>query len=414
MSVRILAPLRRLAGGPGLCRGALALALALALPLVAADEGARQEQIRGTRAQLRQLRHEREQLKSNLERYAGKAETTLAEIESLTQLVRDSKRRERELLRLRDDLLREQAVRERRMEEIRARIAAAKARIGANLRNVYRLSKVEEAASLIMLALHKTYFKDTAYLSRLTRLDREALAGYHALTGDLAQAEEEARRALEEQTAVMETLISEQAQLVESQRVLLAVLADIRRNQQLSEAYLKELDQSMTGMEATLAKLEAEPPPEHSLDSLPDPASLKGRLPPPVAGTVIAAFGRQDPRFALKKFQRGIVIAVAEGAPVAAVAAGKAVHAGPFRGYEELVVLDHGRGLFSVYGHLEQLSLQRGAWVEAGAVLGRATYQSIDNGYSVYFEVRTQGAPEDPLAWIEPGRLTLAESAARD
>lgn len=400
---------------PGLGRIlAAALALALALPLFAADDGVREEQIRGTRVQLKQLRHEREQLKENLERYAGKAETTLAEIDSLVKLVRDSKRRERELQRLRSDFLRDRADRAKRIDRLLGQIALAEARIRANLRNVYRLSKVEEAASLIVLAQYKTYFKDTAYLSRLTRLDREALVRFRMLTVELAEAQAEAQRALEEQALVIETLLAEQAQLVESERVLRGALEEIRRNQVLSAAYLKELDESMTGMAATLAKLETAPPPERTVDAPPDPATLKGRLPPPVRGTVIAAFGRQDPRYALKKFQRGIVISVVEGAEVHAVAAGKVVHAGPFRGFQELVVLDHGGGLFTVYGHLEKVNLPRGAWVDAGAALGLATYQPIDEGYSVYFEVRVQGTPEDPLIWIEPGRLTLAESAAQN
>ena len=244
---------RRLSRRAGARALGWALVLGLALPLFAADDLPRQEQIIGTRAQLKQLRHEREQLKANLERYEGTAVTTAAEIGSLTQLVRESKRREQELLRMRQQLLQERAERGRRVERLHRQIAGAEARIRANLRNVYRLSKVEDSASLLVLARNKTYFKDAAVFARLTRLDREALARYRALTEELAQAQEEAQRALQEQTAVMEALVAEQAQLVESERTLRESLKELRRNQKLSEAYLQELDRSMTGMEATLA-----------------------------------------------------------------------------------------------------------------------------------------------------------------
>lgn len=399
---------------PLVAAAALALLGAMAAPLWAADDEPREDRIRNTRVQLKQLKHEREQLKTNLERYAGAAQTTLAEIQGLEQLVREFKRRERELQSLRRTILEERKARARRIERLKANSAAAERRIQDNLRNVYRLNKVEEAASLISLAQYRTYFKDLAYLSRLTRLDRNAILHHRELTADLVHAQQEAERALEEQTAVMESLLAEQAQLVESERALRNALKDIRRNQQLSEAYLAELDQSMTGMEATLAKLEADPPVERAVAALPDPATLRGRLPTPVPGTVVAAFGKQDPRYALKKFQRGIVIHVTEAAEVHAVAAGKVVHAGPFRGYQELVVLDHGGGLFTVYGHLERVTLQRNAIVEAGAALGFATYQPIDEGNSVYFEVRVQGTPENPLTWIEPGALSVADSARQE
>jgi septal ring factor EnvC (AmiA/AmiB activator) len=136
-----------------------------------------------------------------------------------------------------------------------------------------------------------------------------------------------------------------------------------------------------------------------------DPEALRGKLPPPVQGQVVAAFGRRDPRYALNKFQRGIVIRTGAEAQVTAVAPGRVVHAGPFRGYQELVVLDHGKGLFTVYGHLTDLRVQREARVPAAARLGSATYQPIDGGYSVYFELRLNGKPDDPLQWLQPGAL---------
>jgi septal ring factor EnvC (AmiA/AmiB activator) len=369
----------------------------------------RGDQIRDTQQQLRQLRHEREQLRKNLDSYAENAKNTLAEIEALTAAVRDSRRRVRELEQLRHDLLRERATRAEKLETLRARTARAETRIRQQLRDAYRLTKVEATASLVALAEDKRFFKNTAYLSLLTRLDREALAGYQALAKELSAAQTEAQHALEEQAAVLDSLLAEQAQTGESERALRQALAEIRRNQTLSQAYLQDLDHAMTGMETTLAKLESEPPAERTTENLPEPDALKGTLPPPAAGRVIAAFGKQDPRYELKKFQRGIVIAVAEGATVQAAGGGKVVHAGPFRGYEELVVLDHGHGLFTVYGHLEALTARKGIWVERGQALGRATFQAVDNASSVYFEVRVKGTPEDPMRWIVPGSLSMAD-----
>jgi len=96
---------------------------------------------------------------------------------------------------------------------------------------------------------------------------------------------------------------------------------------------------------------------------------------------------------------------VPEAAAVHAVAPGRVVHAGPFRGYQELVVLDHGKGLFTVYGHLEELRVERGSFIAAGSPLGAATFQPVNNVYDLYFEIRLKGKPVDPLQWLKPGSL---------
>ncbi len=167
-------------------------------------------------------------------------------------------------------------------------------------------------------------------------------------------------------------------------------------------------------MEAALVSLERKSRESGPPVPLPDPGTLRGRLPPPSRGRIIAAFGEQDPRYALKKFQRGLVIRVAEAARVSAVAPGRVVHAGPFRGYQQLVVLDHGHGLFTVYGHLEKLRIKRGGWVRAGARLGEATYQPIGGAYDIYFEIRMNGKPVDPGGWLRPGSLEgLPRTAAK-
>ena len=167
-------------------------------------------------------------------------------------------------------------------------------------------------------------------------------------------------------------------------------------------------------MATAIERMEARRKPAPAVPDPVDPKTLEGTLPAPVSGRVVAEFGRQDPRYALKKFQRGIVIRVAEDASVHAVAAGMVVHAGPFRGYQELVVLDHGQGFFSVYGHLERLAFERGESVQAGDALGRPAYQPVGEGYDVYFEVRLHGKPQDPELWLKPGSLGKPQASGQN
>jgi septal ring factor EnvC (AmiA/AmiB activator) len=86
---------------------------------------------------------------------------------------------------------------------------------------------------------------------------------------------------------------------------------------------------------------------------------------------------------------------------VRAVHGGTIASAGPFSGFGNLVILDHGGNNFTLYGDLSSLAVTRGDVVEAGAELGR-TGQGPGTATGLYFEVRIDGRPVDPLQWLKP------------
>jgi septal ring factor EnvC (AmiA/AmiB activator) len=84
---------------------------------------------------------------------------------------------------------------------------------------------------------------------------------------------------------------------------------------------------------------------------------------------------------------------------VRAVHDGAVAHAAPFEGFGTLVILDHGGGGFSLYGHLADAAVAAGAPVERGAVVGRAG-RNPEGVNALYFELRIDGQPVDPLQWL--------------
>jgi septal ring factor EnvC (AmiA/AmiB activator) len=101
--------------------------------------------------------------------------------------------------------------------------------------------------------------------------------------------------------------------------------------------------------------------------------------------------------------RRGIEIAAAQGSPVRAVHAGTVAHAAPFSGFGNLVIVEHGNRAFSVYGYLDELPVPRGGRVEAGAVIGTVGLDPAGQA-ALYFELRVDGEPVDPLQWLEGPR----------
>ncbi|HEY3449343.1 MAG TPA: peptidoglycan DD-metalloendopeptidase family protein [Myxococcales bacterium] len=130
-------------------------------------------------------------------------------------------------------------------------------------------------------------------------------------------------------------------------------------------------------------------------------AKRKGKMPYPAKGHIEVAFGKVlNPKFNTVTFQKGLDLRASEGSEVAAVADGKVVHAGAFRGYGNLVIVDHGDGYHTLYAHLATLAKAVGDEVEGGQALGTVGDTGSLKGAYLYFEVREKGKPVDPKEWL--------------
>lgn len=127
----------------------------------------------------------------------------------------------------------------------------------------------------------------------------------------------------------------------------------------------------------------------------------KGVLDWPVRGTIVETFGRhRHPKFDTWTVSNGIALAVPLGTPVHAVYAGKAVYAQWLAEYGNLVILDHGDGMLSLYAWLQGVLVRPGEPVAVGAAIGAAGYGPGRDEPGVYFEVRDRQKAMDPIAWL--------------
>lgn len=125
---------------------------------------------------------------------------------------------------------------------------------------------------------------------------------------------------------------------------------------------------------------------------------LRGQLHLPVRGELIGRFGAQ--RAEGGTTWKGIFIRAAGGSDVRAVASGEVVFSDWLRGYGNLLIIDHGSDYLSVYGNNDSLLKEVGAAVKGGDVVASvgAGGSSADSG--LYFEIRHQGRPLDPMQWV--------------
>jgi septal ring factor EnvC (AmiA/AmiB activator) len=125
---------------------------------------------------------------------------------------------------------------------------------------------------------------------------------------------------------------------------------------------------------------------------------LKGRLHVPVRGQVTERFG--SPRADSGLSWRGLFIEAPAGREVKAVAAGRVVFADWLRGFGNLLILDHGDGFMSLYGNNETLMSQVGEPVRSGDTVATVGSTGGNTASGLYFELRYQGKPFDPLGWL--------------
>jgi murein hydrolase activator len=127
----------------------------------------------------------------------------------------------------------------------------------------------------------------------------------------------------------------------------------------------------------------------------------KGVLDWPAKGTIVETFGRhRHPKFDAWTVSNGIAVAVPLGTPVRAVYGGKAIYAQWLAEYGNLVILDHGDGMLTLYAWLQAVSVHPGDPVPAGGDIGLAGYGPGRDEAGVYFEVRDRQKAQDPVAWL--------------
>lgn len=222
---------------------------------------------------------------------------------------------------------------------------------------------------------------------------RDALVEQERLTA-ARRAEAERQEALAAETGLR------RAEAAERREAFRATLGAIRGERQLHERAAEEAEAQGRKLAAFI---EALPPSREGNAPYTGFAALRGHLPRPAGTRIEVGFGKVvDPRFKTVTVQKGVDIAARRGEPVVAVAPGRVAHAGWFKGYGNLVIVDHGEGFHTLVAHLASMTAAAGEEVEAGAVLGTVGDTGSLKGAYLYFEIREHGRPLDPKAWLAP------------
>jgi septal ring factor EnvC (AmiA/AmiB activator) len=288
-------------------------------------------------------------------------------------------------------------------------------------RRLLSLYKAGELGALRMFFSAESFpqmAENIRYMSSILENDKKIFTEYNIKIEELRRLKLSLEQDMARKERIKAGISRKKREIEEEKDKKFAYLVKVRQDRKGYETSLKELQSNASRLQSMIARLEAlsrrklssrhgkqgsrlKPLPE--LPPVPDRgfASQKGRMALPVRGDIVETYGKhKHPEFNSYTFSKGLSIAAGAGTEIKAIYDGSVIFADYFKGYGNMVIVDHGGGYFSLYAHASRITKKVGAEVARNETL--ATVGDVDSarGPILYFEIRFQGKPVDPAGWV--------------
>jgi murein hydrolase activator len=396
-------------------RAVLALAVSTSLLVASIASGQARKGEDSISAEQRKLQQTERQLREERRKAAearARESSVLAELEVIDKRLAD---KQREIARLDARMKRAasdvQSLRSE-VQQLETQRAGQQAALARRLRAMYKVH-VQGGALPLLLAGDDPTARAAAvrHLGSLASLDARLIQEYRGTSDRLQdrRGREEARQ--RDLAGLRADAQREQAEVDADAAKRRILLAKVRDERAYHERMVGELTEAARRLEAFIRDLQAKqrrlakiPPPSKPGTETPPAVgfgTLRGRLPWPTDGRVVSAFGAQvHPRFGTRTFRNGVDIEAGEGRDVAAVFGGHVVYTGWFKGYGNLIILDHEHEYYTLYAHVADILVKEGDDVKQGQRIGTVGETGSLEGPRLYFEVRFEGKPQNPEQWL--------------
>lgn len=347
-------------------------------------------------ADLERLRGEIAQLQAQLGKAQQRTRSLAGELAATSLQLRLQERRVQEAHTARTLAADRTAAIEAEVGTLERRLVTVRQDLRGRLAGLYRLGRAGYLRVLLALAPGQQVLPAMRQLRYLARRDGELLQTFHD-TRDRLAIEQGAltveRQRLEEWVRQEEQRRAGLAKVRARQATLLARAEDERKSLESRSGTLAERAQKLSNLLAFLYGRSAGSDPSGEAIQ-----GFRGVLDWPAAGRVTVPFGpRLDPRYGTRVPHHGVDVATSPGDEVRTIFPGTAVFAAPFQGYGPTVIVQHAGRAFSLYAGLALLRVEPGGVLSLGEPVGVA-------GDSLYFEIRIDNRPEDPLLWLREQR----------
>ena len=349
-------------------------------------------------AELKQLRQRIASLQQELDTVRGR-------YDSLRKELRRTERRIGSLNRKLRQLDGELGKQQEKMAELRLRakklqqsVADQRRYLSGQIRASYAMGRQEYLKILLNQESPSTVGRVITYYDYLNKARTERIESLSRTIRELDQVRSELAVQTDRLRALREQQAREKSELEASRSERRKVVYQLK-------AEIKDKDQSLSGMMRDEQELKALIRAlSEALEDIPaEPGnrkpfgSLKGKLRWPTKGPLVVSYG--SPRKLGKLKWQGVMIGAGGGQEVRAVSHGRVAFADWLRGYGLLLIIDHGDGYMSLYGHNQSLYKETGDWVEPNEIIATVGDSGGQDSPGLYFEIRKDGQPTDPVRW---------------
>ena len=346
------------------------------------------------RAELNEVQSQMQKMQDRKERARQKAEAASESLEEIQTSLNQLQVQARDLQGKRDALQAKINDNQIKLAQKKAEVEKRKKIYSKRLREIYINGQINYLDVLLgakdfgdfssrMYLLQKIISSDIEMLTQLQKAEAEVKARQDQLDAQMkdiktTQAELEAKRA--------------RAKKLKEQRSYMLYKAQEEEQQSQSEyERLLAISENITAM---LRNME-------SGGSSSSGGGGTGRFIWPCHGTITSYFGwRTHPVFGTTKYHSGMDIGVDYGTPILAADSGTVIYSGWLGGYGYAVMIDHGSGLVTLYGHNQALNVYEGQYVTKGTCIAYAGSTGYSTGPHCHFEVRLHGEVTEPLNYL--------------
>ncbi|MCA9792892.1 MAG: peptidoglycan DD-metalloendopeptidase family protein [Candidatus Eremiobacteraeota bacterium] len=361
------------------------------LVLLTAGALARPDEIDSTRQKIHSVHEKIHGAREDLQ-VANEREKQMSRKLAATQIKLDGAR---DVLRdIKDRLARA----EERLDKIRHKIKITRVHLRRSqlalerrLRQLYIEGDVSYLAVMLQSEDFTDFLNQSEFVERILETDHQLITEVRARKAELDVQKAAARKTVEEMKSLRAQQEVEVAAILKLKKEQNAVFAEYQAHRRKLASQVSELEHSSRELEAKLQRL-------MDLRDMPNLPRSAGGYIWPVNGPITSGFGyRYHPVTGGTRFHSGLDLGVGWGTPIHAADNGVVAHAGWLGGYGYCVIINHGGGYATLYGHCSSLNVSVGQAVSQGQIIARVGSTGMSTGPHLHFEVRQNGVPVNPL-----------------
>jgi len=314
-------------------------------------------------------------------------------LEKLYILENELHKKEKELKELEGQLIKTKGKLIKTKEQIlnlTSQIEETRKELFSRLNGLYKMGRIFPETFLLHSQSFQDLLKMEKYFRVIINADTQLIENYRYQVSLKEKYRDElikVQNQLEENISHVE---KKKEEVKNAREAKAALLRSIQRQKLVYRKLIAELEERGKELQKLIDKLEK----EKTLLAYKAPKLdiMKGKLIPPVQGKLLSLFK--------EKGQNGIEIQAPMGTEVRAILPGRVLYADWFKGFGNLVIIDHGNHTYTISGYLSQVLKKVGDTVSQGEVIALVGSQGSLKGPCLYFEIRQNGKPQDPLHWI--------------